>query len=309
MSRILSFDTSNYTTSVCLYDTQNGIIWDKRIMLEVTSGACGLRQNDAVFLHTKNLTDIFEDFIKSDIDYIAASNRPSEREHSYMPCFTVGVSFASALSKILDKPLFLCSHQKNHIAAAAYSGGCTNLIKHKFIAYHVSGGTTDIVLCEPDLGDFNVTKIGGTADISCGQLIDRTGTLLGYDFPCGKKIENNSFDELIGAIKIKSRDHLYNFSGFQNKVEQMHSVGYSDAQICTYVLDVVYSFLKDSVNKIRVEYGNLPVLFSGGVMSNKIISSHVKTMFDNIYFAKSYFSVDNALGTAYLCAFERGLAE
>ena len=114
MSKILSFDTSNYTTSACLFDTNAGVLWDNKIMLPVVSGKCGLRQSEAVFLHNRNLRSLLSGIPKVDIDYVAASSCPSERNDSYMPCFTVGVSFASALSSILGVPLYTCSHQKNH---------------------------------------------------------------------------------------------------------------------------------------------------------------------------------------------------
>lgn len=309
MSKILSFDTSNYTTSACVFDTESGIVWENRIMLSVASGECGIRQNDAVFLHTKNLNSLFDSYDISDINTVVASSCPSERENSYMPCFTVGVSFAKVISNILKVPFFSYSHQKNHICAALYSANKINLLKTPFIAYHISGGTTDVCLCEPsNRGGFSVKKIGGTYDISCGQLIDRTGVNIGLDFPCGKQIEALSDKNLIkGKIKIKNNDGFYNFSGFQNKTEQMKKDGFSNEQISSYCLDVVYSFLKDSIVYFRSRYGDLPVLLSGGVMSNKIIAELTSADFNDVYFSKPRYSVDNSLGCAVLYAYEKGL--
>ena len=307
MSKVLSVDTSNYTTSACIYDSEKGLLWENRIMLKVADGACGIRQNDAVFLHNRNLSVLFENVPKCDIDFYAASKCPSEKENSYMPCFTVGISYATAMSKIFDKQLFLCSHQKNHIAAALVSGGCSELLKCEFIAYHISGGTTDILLCRPCGNDFSVIKIGGTADISCGQLIDRIGNMLNFDFPCGKEIEKNSNSILTGKIRFAMRDGLYNFSGFQNKAAKLHEKNSSVDEICTYALDVVYSFLKTSITNLRDKYGDLPIVLSGGVMSNRIIASHILSEFENIFFSDPHYSVDNAIGTAYLCLHDKGL--
>ena len=306
MSRILALDTSNYTTSACILDTGCGIVWESRIPVPVEPGKCGVRQSDAVFHHVQNLAALFEGVPVSSFDAVAASDRPSERENSYMPCFTVGVSFAKSVADLCGVPVFFCSHQKNHIMSAAASVLKTELVRAPLIAYHVSGGTTDIMICRPEGRGFSVTKIGGTADISCGQLIDRTGTMLGFPFPCGKEIEHNSSGRLTGGIKIKSTDGSYNFSGFQNKLEKMKNDGAETQRICDAVLDTVYSFLLQSSSYVRERYGDLPILFSGGVMSNTIISKAVKERLENVYFSKPEYSVDNASGTAFLCAAMRG---
>ena len=183
MSKILSFDTSNYTTSACVFDTKNGIEWENRILLAVKQGECGVRQNEAVFLHTKNLQHLFDNVPEYNFDAVVSSVCPSERENSYMPCFNVGISFAKTISSLFNVEYYGASHQKNHICAALYSCNKLSLLNSPFIAYHISGGTTDVCLCAPsEKGVFNVSKIGGTGDISCGQLIDRTGVMLGLGF-------------------------------------------------------------------------------------------------------------------------------
>lgn len=308
MSNILAFDTSNYTTSACVFSTEHGILWENRILLPVREGECGVRQNDAVFLHTKNLQTLFDAVPKFTIDFVCASKCPSEKHNSYMPCFNVGMAFAKTISSLLSVPYYECSHQKNHICAAIYSTNNLNLLKEHFIAYHVSGGTTDVCLCSPsNNGAFDVLKIGGTADISCGQLIDRTGVMLGLAFPAGKSIESLSDSNLTGKVKIKNTDGYFNFSGFENKTSDMFKSGNSKEQISNFALDVVCSFLISSITYFRQKYNNIPIILSGGVMSNKIISNLVSNQFNNIYFSNPKYSVDNALGTAVLCAFEMGL--
>ena len=306
MSRILAFDTSNYTTSACVYDTQAGIVWENRIMIPVQNGKCGVRQSDAVFHHVKNLESLFDDIFQTDINCICASRCPSERENSYMPCFTVGMSYAKTISSLYGLPMYSYSHQKNHILAAAVTGGAQDILNTPFLAYHVSGGTTDVMLCSPDKEIFSVKKIGGSADISCGQLIDRTGTLLGFPFPCGKYIEKCSQGSLADNIKFKINDGFYNFSGFQNKAEKMYFENKSTGEICNYILSVVLSFILNSIASFRKVYGELPVLMSGGVMSNKLLSDTIKQRLSGVYFAEPKYSLDNAAGIAMLCAAERG---
>lgn len=306
MSKILALDTSNYTTSACVVDTQAGIVWEKRIMVCVENGKCGIRQNDAVFCHIKNLNSIFEGIPYFKFDCTCASSCPSERENSYMPCFTVGVSFAKSVALLNNIPLYLYSHQKNHIMAAIVSANAEHLLNSEFIAYHISGGTTDIVLCKPNGSNFDVQKISGTADISCGQLIDRTGTMLGMPFPSGRYVENAADGHINGKIKISEHNGLYNFSGFQNIAEKMFKENHETSQICDFVLDVVFSFVLISVSKIRKVYGDLPVLMSGGVMSNGLLRKQLTDACTDIYFADPHYSSDNAMGTAWLSAAERG---
>lgn len=308
MSKILSFDTSNYTTSACVFDTTDGILWENRTLLAVKEGECGVRQNDAVFLHTKNLHDLFNGIPEYDYTAVVSSVCPSERENSYMPCFNVGIAFAKTLSNVFNVEYYGASHQKNHICAALYSCDQLTLLKSPFIAYHISGGTTDICLCSPsEYGVFTVQKIGGTSDISCGQLIDRTGVMLGLKFPCGKQIESLCNSKLTGKVKIKNNNGYFNFSGFQNKTQDMKNIGKTDEQIASFVLDVVYSFIISSIKYFREKYGNIPVLMAGGVMSNKIIKEHTENALSDIYFSKPQYSVDNALGTAVLYAIDKGL--
>ncbi len=306
MSKILALDTSNYTTSACVVDTQAGIVWENRIMIPVENGKCGIRQSDAVFCHIKHFNHIFEGIPYFDFDCVSASKCPSERENSYMPCFTVGVSFAKTISLLNNIPLYLYSHQKNHIMAAIVSANAGHLLCSDFIAYHVSGGTTDIVLCKPNGINFDVHKIAGSADISCGQLIDRAGTMLGMPFPCGSHVEKAANGNLKGNLNIKEHDGMYNFSGFQNKIEKMHCENFTSGEICDFVLDVVLSFILKSVAKLRKIYGNIPILMSGGVMSDVLLRNEIQDRCSKVYFALPRYSADNAMGTAWLSAVERG---
>ena len=60
MSVFLGIDTSNYTTSAALYDTENDRIVMEKQLLPVKSGELGLKQSDAVFQHIKQLPQLLE---------------------------------------------------------------------------------------------------------------------------------------------------------------------------------------------------------------------------------------------------------
>lgn len=191
--RVLAFDTSNYTTSVASFDGTAGHNISR--LLDVEQGALGLRQSDALFAHVKRLPEL-ADRLFSDIgtdagfEAVGVSTRPRAVEGSYMPCFLAGESQARVLGAALGVPVLPFSHQQGHIAASLWGSGHMELMDEPHLAWHLSGGTTELLRVTPEKkGSVHAEKIGGTTDISAGQLIDRTGKLLGLPFPSGKHID------------------------------------------------------------------------------------------------------------------------
>ena len=193
MSCFLGIDTSNYTTSAALYDEGTGEMLSRKQLLPVKEGACGLRQSDAVFHHVQQLPQVLGEVLRQlpePPQGVGVSARPRDVQGSYMPCFTVGVSMAKVLSESWKVPLYSFSHQNGHIAAALYSAGKLSLTKQRFLAFHVSGGTTEALLVQPDPDTvFSVTLAAKTLDLNAGQLIDRVGVMMGLPFPSGRSLE------------------------------------------------------------------------------------------------------------------------
>ena len=188
---VLALDTSNYTTSAAVFDGRTGCNRSK--LLEVRPGELGLRQSEALFQHVRELPGLLEQLegqgLLDGITAVGASTRPREVEGSYMPCFLAGSSQGRSLAHTLGVPFFAHSHQQGHLAAAAWSAGRLDLLDGPFLAWHLSGGTTELLRVEPQGYSVKGEIIGGTTDISAGQLIDRTGVLLGLDFPAGKALD------------------------------------------------------------------------------------------------------------------------
>ena len=302
MSIFLGIDTSNYTTSVAFVD-ENGNVVQKKRLLPVKPGERGIRQSDAVFHHTKAYPELVNDLfkgVKEKIEAVGVSVTPTTEQGSYMPCFLVGESFATSLATVLNVPLFKYSHQQGHIAAALYSVNRLDLLNEKFIAFHVSGGTTDAVLCENEDGRLNVTPISASNDLKAGQAVDRIGIKMGLQFPCGKELEKLALkSERSFKNKIKLYDGDCSLSGLENKCLKMLEDGKTKEDVSKFLLSYIADTLTAMVNDIFSKYGELPLVFAGGVMSNTIIKEIITSRF-SAYFAEPEFSCDNAAGIAVL---------
>ena len=298
---VVAFDTSNYTTSIAYFDGNDG----KNVsqLLPVKQGELGLRQSDAVFHHTKSLPELsgrlFSALPENNITAIGVSTRPRAVDGSYMPCFMVGYSHAAMLSQALQVPLYTCSHQQGHVAASLWSAGRLDLMDKPHLAWHLSGGTTELLLVEPDGKNVRCTRIGGTTDISAGQLIDRTGQLLSLPFPAGKHLDALSKEAKDRSVfRVKCKDCDFSLSGVENKVHQYHVQNDSDAETAGFVLRcVINAVVTASKNALSLHPG-LEIVFSGGVASNSLLRESVKDL--PAVFAEPTFSTDNAMGVAVL---------
>lgn len=304
--KILGIDTSNYTTSAALYDTVSGEIKQEKLLLPVKSGELGLRQSDAVFHHTKQLPIVIGRLFDGSAqvpEAVGASVRPRNIDGSYMPCFLCGEGLAESISAVNQIPLYKTSHQIGHILAALYSAKKLEFADERFIAFHVSGGTTDCLLVQPDEENIlNITEIGTSLDLKAGQAVDRVGVMLGLRFPCGKQLEELA--EKSGQrfrIKPVLKDGSCCLSGVENKCAKMLADGEAPEDIANFCLQYIYSAIRGMTLYALEKHGSLPIVFAGGVMSNKIIRKQLESEF-GAYFAEPEFSCDNAAGTAVFAA-------
>ena len=302
----LGIDTSNYTTSAAVYDTATGRLVQARRLLTVREGELGLRQSDAVFQHTINLPDMIQDVMKQvdgKIERVGVSVSPRDEEGSYMPCFMAGKGVARAISDVTGAEIKYFSHQAGHIMAALYSSESMQLVNDEFIAFHVSGGTTEAVKVTPHKEKvFTAELVASSLDLKAGQAIDRAGKLLGLPFPAGQALDSLSLESSrVYKIKPFMREGNCSLSGLQNKCEKMKSDGESDADIAKYCIDYISQVLCEMTKSIREKYPSLPLVYSGGVMSNTLIRKRFTEEFGAV-FAGHGFSSDNAAGLAVLAS-------
>ena len=298
---VIGIDTSNYTTSIAWYDGAGGVNCSK--LLPVKAGELGLRQSDAVFAHIKSLPELsgrlFSHIRPETIGAIGVSTRPRAVEGSYMPCFMVGYSHAWLLADVVRVPLVEVSHQQGHVAASLWSAGRMDLMDQPHLAWHLSGGTTELLLVEPEGKNVVCTKLGGTTDISAGQLIDRTGQLLGLPFPSGKHLDSLSQQaELAEVFRVKCDGCSFSLSGVQNKVQQFHEKHPVPEETAAYALRCVAGAVYRATEEALKQYTGFPVVFSGGVASNSMLRRVMQPLAP--IFAQPQYSTDNAMGVAVL---------
>lgn len=303
MSWFLGIDTSNYTSSVAVYNTNDGTMLMDKLPLPVKKGNLGLRQSDAVFFHVQQLGGLIEN-ISRQVDSFAgvgASVKPRDLEGSYMPCFLVGKLVATAVSQSLKIPMVELSHQTGHIGAVLYDTGQHQLLRQPFIGFHFSGGTTESVYVTPGKDNpFVIKPISQSLDLYAGQGIDRVGSFLDLDFPAGPALEQLALkSDKEYKIKPYFKDGNPSLSGLENQSKSLIEKGTPKEDIAKFAIDWIYSVVKGMTVHAKKIYPNTPVVYGGGVMSNSIIKDRITNEFGG-HFASPTYSADNAGGIAFL---------
>lgn len=305
----VGFDTSNYTTSIAVCAEDGRILANLKKPLPVREGARGLRQSDAVFEHTRNLPALSErlrDVLAREglrPAGVGVSVRPRDAEDSYMPCFLAGKSAAYAFAAARVVPVREFSHQNGHVMAALYScGEMERLGATPFLAFHVSGGTTEALMAQPDETGFRLILVGETDDLNAGQLIDRVGVAMGLSFPCGKEMEElaSAYRGKIHRHPVCVREARCSLSGAENIALKIWKETQSKEAVAAFVFDFVCRTLLAMGEQLEEKYGAHPFVFAGGVMSNRWMRTRLASRFDAA-FSEPEFSADNAAGIALLC--------
>ena len=301
----LGIDTSNYATSLAVFDSTAGeVVCDLKKFLPVKKGQLGLRQSDALFHHTAALPELMRELSrKTDLEKVEAvgvSARPRPVDGSYMPCFLAGVNAATAFTLARKLPLVKTTHQQGHIAAALYAAAGPALFAAPALVFHISGGTTDLLLVE-DMD--HISCIGTSSDLYAGQAVDRVGVALGFDFPAGAEVSRLA--ALCGekiTPKCSVRGMECSLSGLENQCKKLLEEGCSPEYVCKYCLLCVGETVVRMTKAALTLYPGLPVVCAGGVMSSEIIAQYVRQRLPKVYFVPGRYSSDNAIGVSILAA-------
>lgn len=304
MDVFLGIDTSCYTSSIAVADENENILINIKKQLAVEKGHRGLRQSDGVFQHIKNLPDIFSQTIAcKDIRCVAASTRPRPQPGSYMPVFVAADSFGRTIAQAKDAAYIASTHQHAHIYAAMIG---KSLESGDYIALHVSGGTTEVLKITLANGFVeNISLIGGTLDITAGQLIDRIGVKIGLDFPSGaqmEKLAKASQDHMPFKLPVRVSGCGANLSGAEAWALKAADNGMEKAQICRSVFGCVCATLTGLIKNACEKEGIRRAILFGGVCSSEIIKEYITEELKEIqtFFADKEYAGDNAAGLAIL---------
>jgi N6-L-threonylcarbamoyladenine synthase len=181
----------------------------------------------------------------SDIDAIAFTQAPG-----LIGALLVGTQFAKSLSLALDKPLIAVHHMQAHVLA--------NLIGEEkpdfpFLCLTVSGGHTQIVLCESPL---KMKVIGETIDDAAGEAFDKSAKLLGLPYPGGPLIDKHA--KLGNPERFKFTEPQipgldFSFSGLKTSILYfLKNAGASNTYKEEFVVDEAtkQQFIKDNLDDI-----------------------------------------------------------
>ena len=174
-----------------------------------------------------------------------------------------------------------------------------DLMDTPHLAWHLSGGTTELLYVTPNGKNVDCQQIGGTTDISAGQLIDRAGVMLSLPFPAGKSLDVLSQSSgKTDFFRVKCQDMRFSLSGVQNKVQQYFAAGNTPEDTASYALRSVIGAVVAATRQAQKAYPGLPIVFSGGVASNSLLRKLTSDL--SPVFAEPRFSTDNAMGVAIL---------
>ena len=303
-SAILGIDTSCYTTSVAVVSGQRQLICEERMLIPVPKESCGIAQNQALFHHIKQvpqcLEKLFSRIDKQKITGICASARPRPADGSYMPVFVFSESLGRSLAAAAQIPFFVSTHQEGHLTAALWS---QNLDWDDFLAVHLSGGTTELLLAAKEKDGFSVEVLGG-CDLAAGQMVDRVGVALGLSFPAGPQLELLAKTAVKPNFKlpVAAKGLQISFSGPESAAQRLIKKGIDHGALAVALFENIASTLSQVIATAAERTGLNRVLIAGGVAANSLVKNELAIRLPSleVRFAEPDFAGDNAVGVALL---------
>jgi len=196
----------------------------------------------------------------------------------------VGAEFTKSMALAFDKPLIAVHHMQAHVLA--------NLIQQKdkknevpsfpFLCLTVSGGHTQIVLCESPL---SMKIIGETLDDAAGEAFDKSAKIMGLPYPGGPLIDKYAKQGNADKYKFpepKIEGLNFSFSGLKTaflyfirdeKIKNENFVEENLADICASIQSRIVSVLLNKLKKAAAETGIKEVCIAGGVSANSGLRS------------------------------------
>ena len=261
-------------------DTSASILRDGKILSNCVASQSvhkeygGVVPEVASRAHQANIVPVVEmAFRKAGVDKKELTAIAFTRGPGLMGSLLVGVSFAKGLALSLDIPMIEVNHIQAHILAHFID---TPQPKFPFLCLTVSGGHTQIVLVEDHL---SMKILGTTIDDAAGEASDKTGKLLGLDYPAGPIIDAmaKKGTPVFEFTEPKIANLDFSFSGLKTNIlrflqknmrQNPNFITENLADICTSVQARIVSILLNKLKQAAKETGVHQIAIAGGVSAN-----------------------------------------
>jgi N6-L-threonylcarbamoyladenine synthase len=232
------------------------------------------------------------------IDVIAYTRGPG-----LLGSLLVGSSFAKSLSLSLNIPLVEINHMHAHILSIFIEDNVEKP-KFPFIALTVSGGHTQLVLVESPI---KFTEIGTTLDDAAGEAFDKSGKILGLDYPAGPtidKLAKKGDPKRFVFTKPKVKGLNFSFSGLKTNFKNFINSKSEDFiknnlnHLCASLQHTIVEILIEKILKAQKIHVINDFVVCGGVSANSYLRQKLLDLKDS-HDIKSYlpnvcYSTDNA---------------
>ncbi len=311
--KILGIETSCDETGVAIYDSEKGLVANQLYsQIDMHADYGGVVPELASRDHIRKTLPLIEAALKEanltacEIDGVAYTSGPG-----LVGALLVGSTIARSLAYAWNKPALGVHHMEGHLLAPMLE---ENPPAFPFVALLVSGGHTQLVKVE-GIGQYEL--LGESIDDAAGEAFDKTGKLLGLDYPAGvavsKLAEKGKPNRFTFPRPMTDRPGLdFSFSGLKtfaaNTINaNLDENGTLDEQTRC---DIAHAFQQAVVDTILIkckralqQTGYKRLVMAGGVSANKQLRAELATMMNNlkgeVFYARPEFCTDNGAMIAY----------
>lgn len=314
---ILGIETSCDETSISI--VKNGteeICTVIASQMDVHANFGGVVPEIASRMHIEVITNVLDECLKkanmtmNEITAIAVTYSPG-----LIGCLLIGVTFASTLAYIYNKPLVPVHHIVGHI----YANNIKSRLRFPLIALVISGGHTELVYMDKD---YSFKNIGQTLDDAVGEAYDKVARVMSLSYPGGPKIDELSLlgkDSYQLPLPKDDSSYDFSFSGLKSAVinlvhneKQRGNDIVNEDLACSFQNRVIDSLTKKTMKALK-EYKVSNLIIAGGVSANKGIRNKFTELSEqnniNLSFPDIQFCTDNAamIASAGYYAFKLGI--
>ena len=267
-------------------------------------------------MHVESITIVIEECLKKanmsmeDITAIAVTYGPG-----LIGSLLIGVTAATTLSYIYNKPLIPVHHIAGHI----YANNLVSKMSFPLIALVVSGGHTELIYMEDH---YKFKKIGGTLDDAVGECYDKVARVINVPYPGGPLVDKLSYegkDTYPLPLPLDDNSYNFSFSGIKsavinlvhNEEQRGNSIRKKDIA-CSFQNRIVEILTKKTMKALK-EYNVNNLIIAGGVSANSGIRNRFTELCKeegiNLTIPNIKYCTDNAamIASAGYFAYKKGI--